>query len=61
MSDITMCSSENCVMKEDCKRHTATVNKQWQSWCDFSVNCNESNDYDFKEDNSNVKAMWERR
>jgi hypothetical protein len=32
MPDITMCKGEGCTKKEQCYRHTAKPNKQYQSY-----------------------------
>ena len=63
MSDITMCSNENCDVKETCKRHNDIVNKLYQSCADFGKHCNIENGYDFKEELeiNKKKRMWEGR
>lgn len=32
MADITMCTGENCPMKESCYRFTAVASEYWQSY-----------------------------
>lgn len=44
MPDISMCSSDNCPMKDKCYRSTATASK-YQSWSNFEYTCNENNGY----------------
>ena len=44
MPDISMCSSDNCPMKDKCYRSTATVSK-YQSWSNFEYTCNENSGY----------------
>lgn len=46
MPDITMCSNENCQMKNSCLRHTAPPDK-YQSWSDFGGFCNEGTNYSY--------------
>ena len=54
MSDITMCTNEDCPLKESCYRKTAPINTEWQSYqlfepnkidtntfCDFYIDKNE--------------------
>lgn len=41
MPDISMCSSDNCPMKDKCYRSTATASK-YQSWSNFEYTCNEN-------------------
>lgn len=44
MSDITMCSSENCPMWDMCYRTQVKPNKH-QSWSNFEYVCNEDNGF----------------
>lgn len=44
MPDISMCSSDNCPMKDKCYRSTATASK-YQSWSNFEYTCNENSGY----------------
>ena len=45
MSDITMCSSEHCPMKDKCYRASAKPNKFAQSWSNFEYTCNENSGF----------------
>ena len=45
MPDITMCSSEQCPMKNKCYRTTAKSSKH-QSWSNFEYTCHENNGYE---------------
>jgi hypothetical protein len=38
LADITMCSSENCIYKDECYRQTAKVD-DLQSWYNFEYEC----------------------
>jgi len=61
-TDRIMCLSKTCTVRDSCKRSTDKPNEFNQYWKDFSIIlCNEDNNYEFKEDNSNVKPMWGRR
>lgn len=44
MADITMCSTNNCPIKNDCYRARATASEH-QSWSNFEYTCNENNGY----------------
>ena len=44
MADITMCSTNNCPIKNDCNRTRATASEH-QSWSNFEYTCNENNGY----------------
>ena len=44
MPDISMCSSDNCPMKDKCYRSTATASK-YQSYSNFEYTCNENSGY----------------
>ena len=46
MSDITMCSSEHCPMKDKCYRVSAKPNKFAQSWSNFEYTCNDNSGYE---------------
>lgn len=45
MPDITMCTSENCPVKDKCYRTQATPGT-WQSWANFEYSCNEENGFE---------------
>lgn len=45
MSDITMCSSENCPMRYECYRSQSETNKH-HSWSNFEYTCNENNGFE---------------
>ena len=45
MSDITMCSSENCPMRYKCYRAQSKAN-EYQSWSNFEYTCNENNGFE---------------
>lgn len=45
MPDITMCSSEQCPMKDKCYRTTAKSSK-YQSWSNFEYTCHENNGHE---------------
>jgi len=40
MSDITKCTSVDCPYKTSCLRQLDETNPQYQSWFDFSWQCN---------------------
>lgn len=44
MSDITMCTSENCPVRATCYRQRAKAS-EYQSWCNFEYTCNENNGF----------------
>ena len=41
MADITMCTSENCTVRDSCYRAQAEPS-DIQSWSDFEYTCNEN-------------------
>lgn len=45
MTDITMCSSENCPMKNKCYRYESKPNKI-QSYSNYEYTCNEESGFD---------------
>ena len=45
VSDITMCSSENCPYREECYRVRAKPSK-YQSWSNFEYTCNENSGFE---------------
>ena len=45
MSDITMCSSINCPMRESCYRVQAKVDN-CQDWNNFEYTCNENSGFE---------------
>ena len=45
MSDITMCSSINCPMRESCYRVQAKVDN-YQDWNNFEYTCNENSGFE---------------
>ena len=45
MADITMCSSENCPMRDKCYR-TQAKGSNYQSWSNFEYVCNENSGFD---------------
>lgn len=45
MADITMCTSENCPVRDSCYRVQAKPN-QFQSWSNFEYTCNENNGFE---------------
>ena len=53
MPNITMCSSLNCQMKNQCYRSTARPDAD-QSWSNFEYSCNEDSGFDryIKDDRS---------
>lgn len=53
LPDITMCSSEHCLEKSNCYRHTAKPSVL-QSWADFLYTCNEGNGFPYYIPNSEV-------
>ena len=38
MADIAMCNGNNCPMKDNCYRHTATPNERWQTMISPPIN-----------------------
>lgn len=42
--DLTMCSSENCPMKDTCYRVQGTPST-YQSWSNFEYSCNENSGF----------------
>lgn len=44
MTDITMCSSENCPIRKDCYRHEAKPDRL-QSYSNFGYTCNVDNGF----------------
>ncbi len=42
--DLTMCTSENCPMRDRCYRVQGTPST-YQSWCNFEYSCNEDNGF----------------
>lgn len=42
MSDITLCVSEDYIMKNNCYRKKAIGNSNYQSYSDFYHDCNEN-------------------
>lgn len=45
ITDITMCSSENCPYKEKCYRVQAKSSK-YQSWSNFEYTCNDNSGFE---------------
>ena len=45
MADITMCTSQNCPMMEECYRARARPSK-YQSWSNFEYTCNENSGFE---------------
>ena len=45
MTEITMCSSNYCPVRDKCHRSTATASK-YQSWSNFEYTCNENSGYE---------------
>ena len=48
MSDISMCSTNICPLKETCYRHKATPDKYWQSYTSFK----------YDEETKSCKHYW---
>ena len=44
MADITMCTSENCPMKDKCYRTQSKID-DYQSWSNFEYTCNENSGF----------------
>lgn len=45
--DITMCTAKLCEYKGTCLRHDEQLaDKRYQSWCDFSFECNVDSGFD---------------
>ena len=44
MSDITMCTSNDCPKRENCYRAMAKPSES-QSWCNFEYHCNENSGF----------------
>ena len=45
MPDITMCTSENCPMRDKCYRVRSNPS-EYQSWSNFEYTCNENNGFE---------------
>ena len=45
IADITMCTSENCEMREKCYRVRAKPS-EYQSWSNFEYTCNEDSGFE---------------
>ena len=54
MPDITMCSSSECSMKNNCYRSTAKPDTL-QSWSNFEYTCNEANGFEWFMGNNKSK------
>ena len=60
MTEITMCSSNYCPVRDKCHRSTATASK-YQSWSNFEYTCNENSGYeDFIPAKRKVDFLWNR-
>ena len=40
MADVTKCRTSSCPMREECYRYTVKPNGPWQSYADFTQECN---------------------
>lgn len=45
ISVITMCSSQNCPMRDECYRVQAKID-EYQDWNNFEYTCNENSGFD---------------
>ena len=52
MNDITMCTNEHCIKKEQCYRTKAESKSIWQSWTEFEPENN-------MEEKFYCDAFWE--
>lgn len=48
MPDITMCSNDNCIKKQECYRYTCNPNQYWQAYSTFEPISNEENRFKCK-------------
>lgn len=47
MADISMCRGEGCLRREECYRFLAKPDREWQSYANFEVLCNEESGYEY--------------
>lgn len=60
MADITMCSGNNCPIKEDCYRYTALANPYWQSFfttAPFNESTNQCSEFYLRKDQRPHKTV----
>lgn len=44
--DATMCSSENCPIRNECSRNITNRNEESQNWNNFEYTCNEDSGFE---------------
>lgn len=61
-NDKTKCCSNSCMVKDTCARYDYKSTDTNLYINNFQILCNESNDYNFKEDKelNKTKRFWER-